>query len=348
MKLPSSIKYNTVIISLVLIALLTTGFLMHASAQEPSIPNWIKNTVKWWSQGETSDSDFLKAIQYLIDNNILHSGGSNQYTPTNPINSNMSGLSSTQLTVKLNDLQARYNSLETKYSLLMQQVRSLGDHLPNTGDNNATISAVAVSSVIQSDGFFETTRYQGNVLKISVDIRDGTGLVLVNTVIPTGVDFQTSAKTAVTVAHNITGIDLSKKDVIFSISTENDKNLQAVDGGSAGGAMTVLLVSDILGKSINNQVLMTGTIQSDGTIGPIGAAPEKADAAGQFGAKIFLVPQGQGVMAVQTCSQRTEGPIIYQTCTTEEKDLSPEMESKYGMKVIEIGSIQDALKYFNS
>jgi len=348
MKFHFAITSNIVIISsLVLIAMFVMDYSLQASGQESTIPNWIKNTIKWWSQDQTSDTNFLQAIQYLIDNNILHARNSNQYNQANPT-SNMSGVSNNQLVVKLNNLQARYDSLETKYNLLMQQVRNLGDRLPSTVDNNATISAVAVSPVIQSDGFFETTRYQGNVLKITVDIRDGTGLVLVNTVIPTGVDFQTSAKTAVAVAHSVTGIDLSKKDVIFSISAENNKNLQAVDGGSAGGAMTVLLISDILGKTINNQVLMTGTIQSDGTIGPIGAAPEKADAAGQFGAKIFLVPHGQGVMPVQSCNQTREGPIIYQTCTTEEKSLSPTMESKYGMKVIEIGSILDALKYFNS
>ena len=93
---------------------------------------------------------------------------------------------------------------------------------------------------------------------------------------------------------------------------------------------------------------MTGTIQSDGTIGQIGAASEKADAAGQYGAKIFLVPQGQAVTSVQTCSEKTEGPFVYQTCTTQQEPLSPMMESKYGMKVIEIATIQDALKYFNS
>jgi len=40
---------------------------------------------------------------------------------------------------------------------------------------------------------------------------------------------------------------------------------------------------------------MTGTINSDGTIGPVGGVPEKAQAAGQYHAKIFLVPKGKGV-----------------------------------------------------
>jgi uncharacterized protein len=214
--------------------------------------------------------------------------------------------------------------------------------------NLQSISAVAVSPVLQSDGFFETTTYVGTVLKITVEIRDGTGLVLVNTATPTGVDFQTSARTAVMIAQKYTNFDLSKKDVIFSIASENQQELQAVDGGSAGGAMTVLLISDISGKPINIKVLMTGTIQEDGSIGKIGGVSEKADAAGKYGAKTFLVPSGQAVAQVQSCSERSEGSFTYRSCTSQEVSLSELTEKEYGMKVIEINSIKDALSYFNA
>lgn len=220
-------------------------------------------------------------------------------------------------------------------------------HMFNATDLQS-ISAVAVRPILQSDGFFETTTYLGTILKISVEIRDGSGLVLVNTEIPTGVDFQTSARTAVSVAQNNTNVDLSKKDVIFSISSENEQGLQSVDGGSAGGAMTVLLISEISGKPINNKVLMTGTIQPDGTIGKIGGVSQKADAAGKYGAKIFLVPRGQGVTQVQSCDERKEGGFFYRSCTLQEKPLSPITETNYGMKVVEVDNINDALKYFNS
>ena len=223
------------------------------------------------------------------------------------------------------------------------------NNLKSTNNTNLeSISAVAVRPVLQSDGFFETTTYVGAVLKITVEIRDGSGLVLVNTAVPTGVDFQTSARTAVNIAQKITNIDLTKKDVIFSIASENNQELQAVDGGSAGGAMTVLLISDISGKPINNKILMTGTIQSDGSIGKIGGVTEKADAAGKYGAKIFLVPNGQGVTQVQSCDEKREGVFIYRSCTLQEKPLSPITENQYGMKVVEIDNITDALGYFNS
>jgi uncharacterized protein len=220
--------------------------------------------------------------------------------------------------------------------------------LASNHTSSESIEAVAVRPVLESDGIFETTTYQGTVMKITVEIRDGSGQVLVNTAIPTGVDFQTSAKTAVTVSQKITNVDLSKKDVIFSISSGNNQELQAVDGGSAGGAMTVLLSSEILGKPLNDKVLMTGTIEDDGTIGKIGGVVEKADAAGKYGAKIFLVPQGQAIVEIQSCNENTEGGFTYRSCTAQEKALSPITEKQYGMKIFEVRNIEQALSYFNS
>ena len=212
-----------------------------------------------------------------------------------------------------------------------------------------SITAVAVKAVQQSDGFFQNVAYEGTVMGIAADIRPGEGRILINTQVPTGVDFQSSAKTAVKVAESITGVQLSSRDVIFSItSMGNATDLQAVDGGSAGGAMTVLLVSELEGKQINPKVLMTGTINADGTIGPIGGVEEKAQAAGQYGAKTFLVPNGQAVYADQVCHQNTVGPVTYTTCQAEQKSLSDLTQSKYGMKVVEVGTIQDALAYFIS
>lgn len=216
----------------------------------------------------------------------------------------------------------------------------------NTTESNQDITAVAVRPILLRDGFFENVRYEGTAMKINVDIRDGKGLVLVNTEIPTGADFQTSAKTAVKIAQEYTGVNLSDKDIIFSISSNNNEELQAVDGPSAGGAMTVLLIEDIQGKSINDKILMTGTIESDGTIGRVGGIAEKADVAGKYGAKTFLVPQGQAITQIQACQESKNGVFIYRSCTLEEKPLSPIMEEKYGMEVIEVNDIKDVLDHF--
>ena len=212
--------------------------------------------------------------------------------------------------------------------------------------SSKSITAVAVRPIMVSDGFFQDVQYQGTAMNIKVDIRDGTGLVLVNTETPTGVDFQTSAKTAVAVAQKYTDSDLSNKDVIFSISSKNANELQTVDGPSAGMAMTVLLVMEIQNKPINDSILLTGTIQSDGSIGPVGGVPQKADAAGKYGAKTFIVPKGQATTFVQSCTEKKEGVFYFRNCKSEPQEISPMLEQKYGMKVVEATDIQSVLKYF--
>jgi len=36
-----------------------------------TIPSWIKNNAEWWSQGLISDDDFVKGIQYLVEQGIM-------------------------------------------------------------------------------------------------------------------------------------------------------------------------------------------------------------------------------------------------------------------------------------
>ncbi|MEK6877476.1 MAG: hypothetical protein AABZ49_02515, partial [Thermoproteota archaeon] len=39
---------------------------------EITLPDWIRNNAKWWSQGAISDSDFVTGIQYMIKQRIIH------------------------------------------------------------------------------------------------------------------------------------------------------------------------------------------------------------------------------------------------------------------------------------
>lgn len=52
--------------------ILSIGFSINASAQQSSsIPSWIKNNAKWWSEGNIGDSDFTKGIEWLVQNKII-------------------------------------------------------------------------------------------------------------------------------------------------------------------------------------------------------------------------------------------------------------------------------------
>lgn len=252
-----------------------------------------------------------------------------------------------ELINQVTSLSSKISTLEEKLSEQIKETKteSKSNEKVNQLSTNS-ITAVAVRPVLVQNGFFQNVQYEGTVMNIELTTHEGSGLVLVNTAIPTGVDFQSSAKIAAKVAENYLKTNLSNIDIIFSITAEENEHLQAVDGQSAGAAMTVLLISTLQDKKLSQDVIMTGTINLDMTIGRVGGISEKADAAGNYGAKIFLVADKQGITFVEKCDESRMGNFIYKSCSSEQKALSPLTEEKYGMKTIEVSNIKDALLYF--
>jgi hypothetical protein len=41
------------------------------STDSYTIPGWVKNSVKYWSQGQLNDSDFLGGLQYMVHTGII-------------------------------------------------------------------------------------------------------------------------------------------------------------------------------------------------------------------------------------------------------------------------------------
>ncbi len=66
-----------------------------------------------------------------------------------------------------------------------------------------------------------------------------------------------------------------------------------IDGPSAGGLMTAGVLAALLGDEIKKDVTMTGTINPDGTIGPVGGVPQKIEGVKKANKKIMLIPAGQ-------------------------------------------------------
>jgi len=99
-------------------------------------------------------------------------------------------------------------------------------------------------------------------------------------------------------------------------------------------------------KSLRSDVMMTGSINSDGTIGKVGGVLAKAEAAKDIGAKVFIVPSGEGteqkVEPEQTCERI--GNIIF--CETIYKEESINIGNKIGIAVVEVETIEEAVKYF--
>ncbi|MFB5621345.1 MAG: hypothetical protein ACE5Q7_00245 [Candidatus Nitrosomaritimum yanchengensis] len=51
--------------------LLLTSVIFYQSASAESLPEWIKNTALWYGQGSISETEFLNAIKFLIENDLI-------------------------------------------------------------------------------------------------------------------------------------------------------------------------------------------------------------------------------------------------------------------------------------
>jgi len=91
---------------------------------------------------------------------------------------------------------------------------------------------------------------------------------------------------AVVVASQILGIDPRDYEFSFSVGGR-------IDGPSAGAYMTVGILAALLGHPLREDVAMTGTINPDGTVGPVGGIPHKIQGAVDHGATLVLIPAGQ-------------------------------------------------------
>lgn len=156
------------------------------------------------------------------------------------------------------------------------------------------------------------------------------------------VDTQHSIRTAKKVASKITGMDLSKIDIIYTIET----NASLIGGESAGAAITIATVAALRNKSLNESVIITGTIDEGGNVGEVGGIILKGRAAKKYGAKLYLVPRGQGIIEDYEPIEKCEKIGVITLCRIEYEAKETNVEEVVGIKVIEVKNIEDALKYF--
>ena len=134
----------------------------------------------------------------------------------------------------------------------------------------------------------------GHVIPLEVIIKEGKSNLFLN-VANVLVDeaMQSSYQTAIRVAREVTRTSLVNKDILVNIKSPPQEQSLIISGGSAGGAITIAAIAAMEGKAPRSDVLMTGTIREDHSIGQIGAPRAKGIAAKENGAKLFLVPPGQ-------------------------------------------------------
>ena len=76
-----------VLISFILI-ILCIGIIGNVNAQ--NVPDWVKNTAGWWADDSISENEFVTAIEFLINDNIIS---------VSPIENKCNSVSYTHLTL---------------------------------------------------------------------------------------------------------------------------------------------------------------------------------------------------------------------------------------------------------
>lgn len=184
----------------------------------------------------------------------------------------------------------------------------------------------------------------GVVTNLIVETKEGSGKTLANIdVLLFWVDTQQSIQTARSVAEEKTGIDTGSLDLIYSVDAQN---VTLVGGPSAGAALTIATIAALQARQPNADVIITGTIEENGSIGEVGGVLEKARAVKETGKRIFLVPPGESVESftapVETCTKETG----YVYCETVYKRTTINIGQEVGMTVKEVSDISEALPYF--
>jgi uncharacterized protein len=207
---------------------------------------------------------------------------------------------------------------------------------------NVTVFAPAVAQT--------SAGYRGVISTITITIQsNGSGRVFVDTLPLTQIDMQGSARLAVTVASALIrgdttcDVDPNAYDYFFVVRTE----APIIGGPSAGAIMTIAVTALLENWEMSNDTVMTGMINPDGSIGPVGGIVHKVDAAASVGAKRFLILKGQNTYT-ETISETSTSEsgwtqIINRQIT---RNVSDYAAQHYGIEIVEIEDVNDALWYF--
>jgi uncharacterized protein len=195
---------------------------------------------------------------------------------------------------------------------------------------NGTAHMLAVEQIDDSN------QYTGAISDIRVYTQPGSGHVFVETAPLTGVDFQATARDAVTVAARQAQLNPNQRDFEFVLAVS--KEVEAVDGPSAGLPMAIAAYSAMTNKSTNASVYGTGAIDSNGTVNSVSGVYLKAQAAAKVGARVIIVPNGQTVVS-------TTSPLA--TNVVGGVNLQAQLQKEgYNVTVVGVKAFEDALPYY--
>ncbi len=132
--------------------------------------------------------------------------------------------------------------------------------------------------------------YSGVDADLYLELKPGSGRVFLDTYPLTKMDTQISTRFAKEIACKHFKLDCNQYDFIFTIKAKSN----IIGGPSAGAAIAALTTIAVLDLDYDQSITITATINSGGTIGPVGGVKEKLEAASKIDLKKVLITKGTG------------------------------------------------------
>ena len=173
----------------------------------------------------------------------------------------------------------------------------------------------------------------GGIADLFLEIKPGSGRVFLETFPLTKIDTQISTRFAKEIACSFGDFDCNNFDFFYTITAGSS----IIGGPSAGAAIAILTFSLIEGIALDDNVAVTGTINSGGVIGPVGGVRAKIAAADMVGMKKVLIPFGD---SFGHANETQNNESINQSFNINKS------REEYRIEIIEVATLDEALFEF--
>ncbi|MBU0457139.1 MAG: S16 family serine protease [Nanoarchaeota archaeon] len=193
---------------------------------------------------------------------------------------------------------------------------------------------------------YDNNTYKGSDADIYLELREGSGRVFLDTFPLTKMDTQISTRFAKEIACNHFNLNCNKYDFIFTIKAKSN----IIGGPSAGAAIAALTTIAVLDLNYDEDITITGTINSGGIVGPVGGVKEKLEAASEINLKKVMVSKGSTKLkkinpALFNNTNTTDVDLNETTISnyTEEIDLKKYAEENLSLDLIEVMNLDEVV-----
>jgi len=205
--------------------------------------------------------------------------------------------------------------------------------------------------------------FVGGIADAYLEVKHGSGRIFLDSFPLTKLDTQISTRYANQIACDYLEANCDSLDFFYTIRADST----IVGGPSASAPLTILTIAALTGADLKNDTVMTGTINSGGSIGPVGGILSKAKAAQKAGFKKVLVPKFAIIdeEPKSNLSENETRPVITSIIVTtvnatnySESDISVNVlnetnnlssiadDFNLSIELVRISSLDEALPYF--